>query len=118
MNSTEVDKMADNEELTALMDEVYRTALKIAKSFELGAKNEVDALEKILVSPWVSDDYKSAVRNDAKRLYNDAKEKIENLIPKCMYEKTDDPICAAAQDESRKRYELKAKRIKQLALAR
>jgi len=66
----------------------------------------------------VSDDYKSTVRDDAKRLYNDAKGKIENLIPKRVYEKIDDPICAAAQDESLKRYELKAKRIKHLALVR
>jgi len=110
--------MADNEELTALMDEVYRTALKIAKSFDLEAKSEVDALEKILISPWMSDDHKSAFRENAKRLYNDADEDIANLIPKRVYEKIGDPIIAAAQDESRKRYELKAKRIKQLALAR
>ena len=109
--------MGDAEGLIAYMDEVYRTARKVAESFELGAKNDVDALEKILTSPWVSNDYKATFREDAKRIYRHAKKKIERLIPKRLFEKIDDPEVTAVQSESLRNYELKAKRIEQLALA-
>lgn len=109
--------------LIRLMDNLYKKVYKIAERNDIETENETDALEKILISPWIPEKIKSAIKKDAHELYNKAGNTIDNLIPK-QVDYSDPSISgdvyaevAAAQDESLRNYELKAKRIKQLALA-
>ena len=109
--------------LIRLMDSLYKKAYKIAEKNGIDAENGTDALEKILISPWIPEKIKSAIKKDAHELYNKAGNTIDNLIPK-QVDYSDPSISgdvyaevAAAQDESLRNYELKAMRIKQLALA-
>jgi hypothetical protein len=109
--------------LIRLMDNLYKKAYRIAEKNGIDAENETDALEEILISPWIPEKIKSAIKKDVHKLYNKARRTIDNLMPQ-QVDYSDPNISgdvyaeiAAAQDESLRNYELKAKRIKQLALA-
>jgi hypothetical protein len=109
--------------LIGLMDSLYRKVSKIAERNDIETENETDALEKILISPWISEKIKSAIKKDAQKIYDKAGRTIDSLIPQRV-DYSDPSISgdvyaeiAAAQSESLRNYELKAKRIEQLALA-